>query len=212
MSNTENIVTEIEGIEAINEYLDKLQQIIKLQVQAGFTTGTSGIAKSSIPRKKQDLMTMSKMLKTIRENRDISLQDLPTVNRDVRLLLGQLPGMRTAFSYWFQLRRTVRGAELLQVAPALRGVAHAKAKFFPDEAAKLNKLATSAYVGGVAALAATVLFLGMELDAIRRDVKGQEEQYRDFITSYRTDLDKTAVDEEIANTRNLWEKMWSWLP
>ena len=78
------------------------------------------------------------------------------------------------------------------------------------DAAKLTSIAAKATVGGIAALAATVMFLGLELDVVRRDIKSQEEQYRDFVSTYRTDLDKTAVDEMVEDARNVWEKMWSW--
>ena len=54
------------------------------------------------------------------------------------------------------------------------------------------------------------MFIGLELDAIRRDVKSQEEQYRDFVATYRTDLDKTAIDAMVEESRNMWEKIWSW--
>ena len=211
MSGTENIIVEIDGIEELNEYVRQLERALKLEMQLGARTGMGGGSKSTLPKKKLEAMTLSKILKQVRSNRDISLQDLPTVNRDIRLLLGQMPGMRTAFSYWFQLRRTVRGAELLQAAPALRGRAQARAAMGMEaDAAKLTSIAAKATVGGIAALAATVMFLGLELDVVRRDIKSQEEQYRDFVSTYRTDLDKTAVDEMVEDARNVWEKMWSW--
>jgi len=211
LSAKENVQFSVEGLEELNEYIKQLQVALKLEIQLGARTGIGSGSRSTTPKKKQEMDTLIKALRQVRANRDISLQDLPTVNRDVRMLLGQLPGMRTAFSYWFQLRRTVRGAELLQAAPALRGRAQALAYHGQEaEAAKLTNIAAKATVGGVAALAATVLFLGMEVDAIRRDVKSQEDQYRDFISTYRTDLDKTGIDEMVEQSRNWYEKMWSW--
>jgi len=42
----------------------------------------------------------------------LKVKDLPSINREMRLLLGQLPGMRQAIWAYFRLKRLARGFEL----------------------------------------------------------------------------------------------------
>lgn len=37
---------------------------------------------------------------------------LPTINRELRLILSQVPGLREAISYWFRIRRLARGVDI----------------------------------------------------------------------------------------------------
>lgn len=40
------------------------------------------------------------------------LDQLPTINREMRLILGQVPGLREAMAIWFRIRRLARGVDV----------------------------------------------------------------------------------------------------
>jgi hypothetical protein len=55
----------------------------------------------------------------------VAFKDIPTINREVRILLGQVPGMRTAMRTFFNIRRLLRGFDIgeMQLAISLLVVA-----------------------------------------------------------------------------------------
>jgi len=68
---------------------------------------------------------------------EIGAADLPTANREMRLIAGQVPGMREAFTLWFRIRR-------IQLAIA-RGTSEADTlrDFFLNPSVVLTILATA---------------------------------------------------------------------
>ena len=93
----------------------------------------------------------------------INLDDLPTLNRDMRLLAGSLnvPGFRQASAALFQARRGVRAGQLAREAQAIAGLDPALAK----------TLSTQALIGQ-AALAAFIV--KTVYDTIQRFIKEEE--------------------------------------
>ena len=56
------------------------------------------------------MITMSPVTSRLEKLRyDIGTADLPTINRELRLIAGQVPGLREAIAYWYRIRRLQRG-------------------------------------------------------------------------------------------------------
>jgi len=110
--------------------------------------------------------TLNKQITTARKAAraaGINLDDLPTLNRDMRLLAGSLnmPGFRQASAALFQARRGVRAGQLAREAQAIAGLDPALAK----------TLSTQALIGQ-AALAAFIV--KTVYDTIQRFIKEEE--------------------------------------
>jgi len=83
----------------------KLKQAQTMSTQAFNTTNLvkgSKITGQELKELKTELAVIS----------ELNLKDLPSINREMRLLLGQLPGMRQAIWAYFRLKRLARGFEL----------------------------------------------------------------------------------------------------
>ena len=104
MSTDDSIKVEIDDTE-LDAHLAKLQMAMSLSSQAFGTKDVLKGAKSS----KQEI-------KELREGLDIATmlneQNLPGINRELRLILGQLPGARQAIQAYFRLKRLVRGFDI----------------------------------------------------------------------------------------------------
>ena len=105
MSTDDSIKVEIEGEEELDVYLAKLQMAMSLSSEAFGTKDIMRGAKSS----KQEIAEL-------REGLEIATllneQNLPSINRELRLILGQLPGARQAIQAYFRLKRLVRGFDV----------------------------------------------------------------------------------------------------
>lgn len=112
----------------------------------------------------------------------INLDDLPTLNRDMRLLAGQMniPGFREFSSAFFQARRGVRATQLGREARALNA-----AELAPE-------LAKGLQIQSLVGYAALILYVTKIIyDVVKRVKDGIEQerlQYEDFI---RKELDLT---------------------
>ena len=98
---------------ALQVYIAELRQAINLSQQAlGTTSVTRGI---STTKKQADDLVFS--LIPVTDEMDIltyqmaqmGMTSLPGVNRELRLILGQAPGMRSIISSWFRLKRLQMG-------------------------------------------------------------------------------------------------------
>jgi len=113
----------------------------------------------------------------------INLDDLPTLNRDMRLAAGMLPGFREFSVLLFQARRGVRAQQLMREAEALK-----KAGLKPELARRLEM---GAYVGQLAMVAfaiSALVALSKKVDRIERDIIRARGGYEDMI---REGLDLT---------------------
>ncbi len=90
----------------------------------------------------------------------LNLDDLPTLNRDLRIIGGQLPGFREASRLLFTLRRGVRAQQRGREAEALLGID-------PELAGQLSQ---AALIGRVALLVIIVTTLARSIDKMRRDI------------------------------------------
>ena len=55
---------------------------------------------------------IGKDMKAVEAETGFSVNDLPSINREQRILLGQIPGMRQAMRLYFNVKRLARGLEL----------------------------------------------------------------------------------------------------
>lgn len=96
----------------------------------------------------------------------INLDDLPTLNRDMRLLAGSLniPGFREASAAFFQTRRGVRAGQLGREAKALRAAGLA-----PELAGQLS---VQALLGQAALVAFVVTIV---VDTIKKFIEAERE-------------------------------------
>ena len=114
---TERIIIEVDDT-ALDEALAKLQQAVALSQTA---LGTPNIQQGS-----RNLMGEWRQLEkswslwlTESEQGGFSAKDLPTINRELRIILGQIPGMREAMRLYFNLKRVARGLEVGEVTMVL---------------------------------------------------------------------------------------------
>lgn len=54
---------------------------------------------------------IGKDMRTVEAETGFSLADLPSINREARILLGQLPGLRSLMRAYFNIKRLGRGLE-----------------------------------------------------------------------------------------------------
>lgn len=83
----------------------KLQQLISLSTQAFETPSI----KKGAGMTQQEFKELSTDLWVINQLKE---KDLPSINRELRLILGQIPGMREGISLYFRIKRLARGFEL----------------------------------------------------------------------------------------------------
>jgi len=55
---------------------------------------------------------IGKDMKAVETETGFSIKDLPSINREQRILLGQLPGMRQAMRVYFNVKRLAMGLEM----------------------------------------------------------------------------------------------------
>ena len=165
---SERIDIEITGEADLDRYLQKLNLI--LTKQQLLTGDTRGDVSSKTRRTKGEIDSIAKAVKLIRAEGGVNLDELPTINRDLRLLVGQLPYMNRVIYDYYQVRRTVRGIERLRAAQRL------------DIEGKA-KLATEARVSGYIALAATVVFLVNEVTRLRKRLEAADQERENLIRS-----------------------------
>lgn len=105
-----NIRPEVDETD-IDMAISKLKMAITLQGQLG--TGVRGRSPRGLMKEWTDLeRTWSKMVATDPTMlARFATMDLPTVNREMRVLLGYVPGARVALQYYFRLLRLQRGVE-----------------------------------------------------------------------------------------------------
>ena len=110
----------------------------------------------------------------------ISLDELPTINRDARLLANTLniPGFTGASRLFFQGRRGVRAAQLRREAQAV-------AELDPSLAAQLN---TQALLGSAAMVAFVVKIVA---DTIKKFVEDEKQANIDLENMFQEGLDLT---------------------
>lgn len=110
----------------------------------------------------------------------INLDDLPTLNRDLRLAAGMLPGFREFSVLLFQARRGVRAQQFMREAEALKAAGL--------DPALARRLEMGAYVGQLAmvAFAITALVkLDKKIDRIEKDIVRARGVYEDMVREGR---------------------------
>ena len=117
----------------------------------------------------------------------IQLDDLPTLNRDMRLILGatQLPWFRQASALLFQARRGVRAQQLKREAEALKAAGLA-----PGVAGELG---TAALIGQVALMVFVVTALARTIQNMQGKIDQSRERYETLV---RTGLGLTHKEYE----------------
>ena len=105
----------------------------------------------------------------------INLEDLPVMNRDMRLLLGQMniPGFREFSSGFFQTRRGVRAAQMSREAQALNAAGLA------PEVAK--QLSIQSMIGYAALILYVVNLIYNFYKQLIKEIENSRIQYEDMI-------------------------------
>jgi len=175
-------------------------------VQLTMALAKIGMIRESQKRTTSGARGLSSLIsKTRKEAKEagINLDDLPTLNRDMRLILGMVPGFRQASRLFFQTRRAVRAAQLGREAEALRAAGLA------PELAK--GLGTAALIGQVALI---VFSLKLLMDTAKRIDRIQKQMIRDlgdYETMAREGLDLTheeyeELDKSVVGYATAWEE------
>lgn len=94
---------------ALVDYIAKLQTVLSLQLES---FGTKDILKGVTTAKSQ-ISDLEFTLRPITDQNEVLIHqlaqlgtaDLPSLNREARLILGQIPGMRQAIWAYFRLKR-----------------------------------------------------------------------------------------------------------
>ena len=123
-----------------------------------------------------DLRGLSTLIRDTRRDAraaGIQLDDLPTLNRDMRLIFGMVPGFRQASALLFQARRGVRAQQLKREAEALKAAGLA-----PGVAGELG---AAALIGQAALVVFIVTSLVRTIQNIQQDVDRNSEQYERII-------------------------------
>jgi hypothetical protein len=118
----DRIIVDVDDTE-IDIAIAKLKQAITLAA----TTGTRDLDVAT--RDLSDfasfwVMTERELLATGAET-GFSVHDLPAINREMRIIIGQIPGMREAMRVYFMARRVMRGIEVGDVQLTLSLIATA---------------------------------------------------------------------------------------
>ena len=105
----------------------------------------------------------------------INLEDLPVMNRDMRLLLGQLniPGFRELSSGFFQTRRGIRAAQMSREAQALNA-----AQLAPEIA---KQLSIQSMIGYAALILYIVNLIYNFYKQMIKEIENSRIQYEDMI-------------------------------
>ena len=127
----------------------------------------------------------------------INLDDLPTLNRDARLLANSLniPGFREASAILFQARRGVRAGQLAREAQAIAGL--------DPELSK--QLSTQALLGSAAMVAFVVKIV---VDTIQRFIKEEEARSAEFEDMIREGLELNHQEFEALSREQTGFSSW----
>ena len=108
-----NIRPEVDETE-IDMAISKLKMAVTLQAQIS-GTGFSGRSPKNLMKEWTDLEKTwgSMMAKDPVLLARFAAMDLPTVNRELRMILGSIPGMREWLAVWFRVRRAQSGVRQL---------------------------------------------------------------------------------------------------
>lgn len=173
---TVNIRADVDDAE-IDMAIAKLKQAVTLQAQlaGGAFTGARGSRKI-----KQDMKGFGDFMREV-DAMDASLldrfgtTDLPGINRELRLIVGQVPGMRQVMQYYFRLKRLQRGVGKLT---------------------ELNTMLPLAL-----SLIATAIILFQEAQRWNERIERREKEYEMMIRRYRgwseTEFDKNMETWEL---------------
>jgi len=155
-------------------YDDELRAALALLREAGLT----GVGATTTPSRVEELNRQITALRQGAREGGIKLDQLPTLNRDARILLYNLPGLREASMYLFQARRGVRAAQLGREAAAVS-----------DIAPELSKQLEITSLVGYAAL--IIFVTKMIYDIVQKEVARIEQSRVELETMIRRNLDIT---------------------
>lgn len=109
-----SVKIDVDDVE-VDMAIAKLKLAVSLQGQLTGVTGTRRDPRAQVREWDSLMKTWSMWVESERQLgalEKFAKMDLPTVNREMRVLLGQVPGARQAIQYYFRLRRLQRAAEL----------------------------------------------------------------------------------------------------
>ena len=88
-----------------------------------------------------DFDDTAKKMGNLEQLTGVAFKDIPTINREVRILLGQVPGMRSGMRVFFNLRRLLRGFDVgdMQLALSVLAVAVILMKWLIQRQATLER-------------------------------------------------------------------------
>jgi len=134
----------------------------------------------------------------------INLDDLPTLNRDMRLIMGNIPMFRQLSVLLFQGRRGVRAQQLQREAEALKAAGLA-----PELAGELE---TAAIIGQLALVMFVVITLLRTIKTLDRIQKQMIRDMASFENEVRVGLDLTHAEfdelgREIIGFATPWEQL-----
>lgn len=151
----DRIVVDVDDT-AIDIAIAKLKQAITLSSTA---TGTRDIGKAT-----QDLSNFAAFWELTNAEiaaSDFNVSDLPSLNREMRVILSQLPGMREAMRAYFTFKRLIRPISI------------------EEGVLQINQLQTTL------ALLATAVLLIRWLEQRQRNIERRQLEYENFIRRER---------------------------
>lgn len=123
--SSERIILDVDDTE-VDIAIAKLKQAVTLATTA-LPAGVGGMSGFAAFWEKvgSDLGDTATKMGNLERLTGVAFRDIPTINREVRILLGQVPGMRSAMRAFFNVRRLLRGLDIgeMQLAVSLLVVA-----------------------------------------------------------------------------------------
>ena len=102
----ERIIYEVDDTQ-LDAAIAKLQHAVSLSTA---TLGSPSVAKG-VMAVRPGVTILQQDLTQIAQNEAL-LDQMPTINREMRLILGQVPGLRGAINAYYRLRRLARGIDI----------------------------------------------------------------------------------------------------
>jgi septal ring factor EnvC (AmiA/AmiB activator) len=199
---SERIDLEITGEADIDRYLRKLNLILtKQQLLTGGSAGTANVNRKTNQAKTQ-INSIAKAIKQVQNTTGVPLDQIPAINRDLRIIMNRLPyGDRvTSLSY--------RGRQLN------RGISNLRATKVLSQAGE-DALAKQARIAGITSLTAFSIIAITEvlsqINKIRSQLEQEREEYKSIFMEYKPDLTKEEYEKLRGQSTDQWTKALNYI-
>jgi len=199
---SERIDLEITGEDAIDRYLRKLNLIItKQQLLTGGATGSTNLTRKT-RQSKQQINSIAKAIKHVQNTTGVPLDQIPTINRDLRIILNRLPYGERVTSLSYRGRQLNRGIKNLRAAKVLSQQGE-------DALAKQARLAGLTSITAFAIIAITETL--SQINKLRRQLEQEREEYKSLFMEYKPDLTKQEYEKLRGQSTNQWTKALNYI-